>query len=46
VALGFTDELISLDEETRERLGITSDFSDVHTSLGPGAMRALVAYVN
>ena len=43
--LGFTDELVSLDEETRDRLGITSDFSDVHTSLGPGAMRALIAYV-
>jgi hypothetical protein len=45
VELGFSDELISLDEETRERLGITSDFGDVHTSLGPGAMRALVARV-
>ena len=41
--LGFTDELVSLDEETRDRLGITSEFADVHTSLGPGAMRALVA---
>ncbi len=43
--LGFTDEIISLDAETRERLGIASDFSDVHMSLGPGAMRALVAHV-
>jgi len=43
--LGFADELVSLDEETRERLGIASDFNDVHMSLGPGAMRALVAHV-
>ncbi|MFN2602363.1 MAG: Eco57I restriction-modification methylase domain-containing protein [Gemmatimonadaceae bacterium] len=45
VELGFTDELVSLDQETRDRIGITSDFDDGHTSLGPGAMRALVAYV-
>ena len=43
--LGFTAEIVYLDEEIRNRLGITSDFSDVHMSLGPGAMRALVAHV-
>ncbi|HEY3258239.1 MAG TPA: hypothetical protein VGJ64_05240, partial [Gemmatimonadaceae bacterium] len=43
--LGFSDELVHLDDETRDRLGITSEIDSVHMSLGPGAMRALVAGV-
>jgi hypothetical protein len=43
--LGFSDELVHLDEETRDRLGITPEIECAHMSLGPGAMRALVADV-
>ena len=45
VELGFSDALVALDQETRDRLGITSDLDSVHMSVGPGAMRALVAHV-
>jgi len=41
--LGFSDELVRLDDETRQRLGISSEIDSAHMSLGPGAMRALVA---
>jgi hypothetical protein len=41
--LGFSDELVLLDDETRDRLGITAELDSAHMSLGPGAMRALVA---
>ena len=43
--LGFSDELAPVDDETRDRLGITSELDSVHMSLGRGAMRALVAEV-
>ena len=45
VELGFSDTLVALDQETRDRLGITADLDSVHVSLGPGAMRALVVHV-
>lgn len=41
--LGFSDELVLLDDDTCDRLGITPELDSVHMSLGPGAMRALVA---
>lgn len=41
--LGFSDQLAPLDDDTRDRLGITAELEAAHMSLGPGAMRALVA---
>jgi hypothetical protein len=41
--LGFSDQLALLDDDTRDRLGITAELEAAHMSLGPGAMRALVA---
>jgi N-6 DNA Methylase/Eco57I restriction-modification methylase len=43
VELGLSDELVPLDDETRERLGVTPEVESPHMSLGPGSMRALVA---
>ncbi len=43
VELGLSDALVPLDDETRERLGVTPEIESPHMSLGPGSMRALVA---
>lgn len=42
VELGFRDELVFVDQETRERLGLTDEMESASMSLGPGSMRALV----
>ena len=41
--LGFSDLIVPLDNETRQRLGIATEVDSPHMSLGPGSMRALVA---
>ena len=41
--LGFSDDLVRLDDGTRDRLGIIPEIDSANMSLGPGAMRALVA---
>jgi N-6 DNA Methylase len=43
--LGFNDQTVALDDVTRDRLGIGSEIESAHMSLGPGAMRALVATI-
>jgi N-6 DNA Methylase/Eco57I restriction-modification methylase len=43
VELGLSGELVPLDEDTRERLGITPEVESPHMSSGPGSMRGLVA---
>ena len=40
--LGFSDEIVRVDDDTGQRLGICSEIESPHMSLGPGAMRALV----
>lgn len=45
VELGLGDDLVPLDEDTRERLGITPEVESPHMSAGPGSMRGLVAVV-
>jgi len=42
VELGFSDEIVPLDDETRQRLGVGAEVDSPHMSLGPGSMRALV----
>jgi len=42
VELGFSDEIVPLDSETRQRLGVGEEVDSPHMSLGPGSMRALV----
>lgn len=42
VELGFSDEIVPLDDETRQRLGVGADVDSPHMSLGPGSMRALI----
>ena len=41
--LGLSDELVPLDVETRERLGVMPDVESPHMASGPGSMRGLVA---
>jgi Eco57I restriction-modification methylase/N-6 DNA Methylase len=43
VELGLSDETVPLDNETRERLGVTPELELAHMALGPGSMRGLVA---
>ena len=46
VELGLSDELVSLDDDTRERLGVTPEIESPHMSSGPGSMRGLVAILS
>ena len=41
--LGFSSDVVRIDEDTCQRFGISSDVETPHMSLGPGSMRALVA---
>lgn len=41
--LGFSDQVVRLDDEARHRFGISTEVEAPHMSLGPGSMRALVA---
>ena len=41
--LGFSSELVRIDDESCRRFGISSDVETAHMALGPGSMRALVA---
>jgi len=43
VELGLSDETVLLDDDTRERLGVTAELESAHMALGPGSMRGLVA---
>nr|MDP9179159.1 hypothetical protein [Gemmatimonadota bacterium] len=40
--LGFSDEIVRVDEDTCQRLGLGSEVESPHMSLGPGSMRALI----
>jgi hypothetical protein len=41
--LGFSSEVVRIDDDACQRFGISSDVETPHMSLGPGSMRALVA---
>jgi len=40
--LGFSDEIVCVDDDTRQRLGIGAEVESPHMSLGPGSMRAVI----
>ncbi|HUQ20521.1 MAG TPA: N-6 DNA methylase [Gemmatimonadaceae bacterium] len=44
--LGFSADLVGLDEETRDRFGIDAVFHNAAVSAGPGAMRALIVEID
>jgi hypothetical protein len=46
VELGLSDELVSLDGDTREKLGVTPEIESPHMTSGPGSMRGLVAILS
>jgi methylase of polypeptide subunit release factors len=41
--LGFRGDVVRIDDDARQRLGISAEVETPHMSLGPGSMRALVA---
>lgn len=41
--LGFSGDVVRIDDDTRHRFGISAEVETPHMALGPGSMRALVA---